>query len=160
MRTLSAAAGGAVVLVLCACGGGAVPAAPADAARVGLTVSGDGAVGADTPLACALRVVPAESAPPAGAVSDCTNLHDAQPDLALSLASGRYVLQAVRAACPGMPGECPEDPYAELYSGTLGGVEWSCEVPVMLAPRQAVTVAVELTADAHGGGHLIRCTAG
>lgn len=175
MRWLHGAGAGAgavavaAALVLAACGGPA-PEVPPDAATVGLLVTGDGAVGADSLLACALRVAPAdetegsegsEGSERAGAVSACKNLVDAQPDLVLPLAPGRHLLQAVRVACPGMPGDCPEDPYAELYSGPTGGaVVWACEVPVVLAARQAVTVRVEVSADEDGGGGVrARCTA-
>jgi len=146
IHTASAVASLALAMaVLTACSAGP-SAPPADAATVMLVVAGDNVVGADSRLACILRTVPAADAGRVGEVADCTNLIDDPAELQLVLAPGTYTLQVGRFACPGMPGECSQDAYAEQYDDGDGAV-WSCEVSVDLSPREKRWIQVNVASE-------------
>lgn len=57
---------------------------------------------------------------------------------------GTYVVEAGQWGCPGMPGDCSQDPDDVMYREPARGGDnlatWSCSVRVDLAARASVTV--------------------
>ena len=119
-----------------------------------LVLAGDGTVGADSRLACTLRTIPAADAGRVGVVADCTNPVDRAVDLQLVLTPGTYTVQAGRFFCPGMPGECSADAYAQHYD--TSGAVWACEVSISVGPHECSRVRVDVASDPAAAS----CTAG
>lgn len=128
-----------------ACAG---PGAGPDAATVDVAFTG-AAVFTDSFSRCVVTLRSTDGDVAAGAVLECPEL-DPEPSTAqLAVPPGTYVVEVGQWACPGMPGDCSEEPDDETYleerRGGSGLPTWQCSLRVDLASRTAATVEVSGT---------------
>ena len=131
------------VLGVTACAGSS---AGRDAASVDVTFA-DAAVFTDSFSRCVVTLRSTDGDVADGAVVECPELGPEPSTARLVVPQGAYVVEAGQWACPGMPGECSEDPGDETYReerrGGSGLPTWQCSAKVDLAPR--TTAAVEVS---------------
>lgn len=136
--------GAALASVVAVIGLSGCDGTPPDAATVRVVVT-EPLRAIDSRIACLVRVRTEDADDQRGVVGDCLGPREEPGVLELAVSPGASTFEVGQWFCPGMPGDCDEDPYARQYSDGDGTSAWSCSLELTLTADEERLVTVRGT---------------